>query len=89
MNYQETLQQIGRMNLLAISGGRAKAGADGELILPVAHGYSVAIILDASDTYTVQRRWRDKIKGERSGIYFDEVGEQAYQASCYVNVDFN
>jgi hypothetical protein len=28
------------------------------------------------------------IKGERTNVYCDEVGEVAYQASCFQNVEF-
>ena len=93
MDPETTLQTIGGGNLMAISGGRKEAirNDEGELVglkLKVANGYSVDVVLDASDTYTVTRRWRDKNKGEMSGVHAEELGEVAYQASCYVNVDF-
>lgn len=81
-----TLSQIGRMNLLAISGGRAIMEGD-TLVLPVGSGYRVEIDLDPSDTYTVRRvftrggqRW---VKGEQTYVYCGDVGEVAYRASCY------
>jgi hypothetical protein len=84
-----TLQQIGAGNVLAISGGRWKINGVGDLILPVAAGYSVEIAYDASDTYTVRRvftrgikRW---VKGEMSYVYCEDVGEAAYRASCYLD----
>jgi hypothetical protein len=89
---QELLAQIGRINVLCISGGRATLNEDGVLVLPVGKGYSVEIELTAWDDYTVRRvykrgakRW---VKGELSGIYCDQIGEIAYQASCFVNVPF-
>lgn len=79
-------------NLAAISGGRASLDADGNLALPVGKGYSVEISLDPSDTYTVRRVFKRAgkkwVKGEQQDVYCDEVGEVAYQASCYVNVEF-
>ena len=84
---QTVLRQIGHMNVAAISGGR-KMLQGGALILPVGRGYSVRVILDeGSDTYTVQRVYRrgtrEWVKGERTYVYCDEVGETAYQASCF------
>lgn len=80
--------QIGRMNVAAISGGRV-THRDTGITLPVAHGYSVTVDLDANDTYTVRRVFKrgDKVwtKGERTNVYCDEVGEVAYRASCYLD----
>lgn len=83
-----TLGQIGRGNVLAISGGRAHL-AGGTLVLPVAHGYRVEVDLAANDTYTVRRVFvrgaRRFVKGERTDVYCDELGEVAYRASCYLD----
>lgn len=83
------LHQVGRGNLLAVSGGRHARGTDRDVILPVAHGYDVRIRLEPSDTYTVRRTFRrgGKVwtKATWSGVYADEVGEVAYQASCYLD----
>lgn len=58
------LQQIGGMNLLAISGGRKSVvfhtDSEGEtypigVALPVAQGRSVEVTLDWNDTYRVRR----------------------------------
>lgn len=97
MDFTTTLNQIGRMNVLAISGGRVRArrepGADTDtLVLPVGAGYSVEVDLDvASDTYTVRRMFRRGgkafPKGEATNVYCDELGEVAYQASCFRNGD--
>jgi hypothetical protein len=88
---QTLVDQIGPRNVLAISGGRLLACRTG-ITLPVAAGYSVTVDLAAGDTYTVRRvfvrgtrRW---VKGERSGVYCEQVGEVAYQASCFRNVEF-
>lgn len=91
MDFTTTLNQIGRMNVLAISGGRVGRRGD-TLLLPVGAGYSVEIDLDvASDTYTVRRMFRRGgkafPKGERTYVYADELGEVAYQASCFRNGD--
>jgi hypothetical protein len=86
----QLLQQIGA-NIFAISGGR-RALVNGELVLKVGSGYSVRIALAGNDTYTVQRIYQragnTTVKGEVADVYFDEVGEVAYQASCFVNVAF-
>ena len=80
------LAQIGRSNVLAISGGRVEERDDG-VTLPVRYGYSVEIYLAGNDTYTVRRVFtrsgESSIKGERSNVHAAEVGEVAYRASCY------
>jgi hypothetical protein len=89
-------EQIGFWNLGAISGGRIQVlQEDGETVevrLPVSNGYFVQITLAANDTYTVSRVFKrsGKLinKGTVEGVYFDEVGEVAYQASCFRNVSF-
>lgn len=91
------VNQMGRMNVLAISGGRVHAivndeGQTVEVQFPVGHGYRVAITLGFMDTYTVRREFvragKVFVKGVVEDVYFDQVGEIAYQASCYVNVPF-
>jgi len=98
----ELVEQIGRMNLFAISGGRIVVwkpeGECVEVELPVSSGYFVRITLAWDDTYTVERILRRRPKGKTaketkvigrvSGVYCDQVGEIAYQASCYKNVEF-
>lgn len=83
---QEIASQIGRGNILAISGGRVTAIADG-IELPVSNGYRVRVVLDPSDTYTVSRIFTrngtEFVHGERSNTYCDEVSELAYRASCF------
>lgn len=86
-DFRTTLAQIGRMNVLAISGGRVATFGD-TLVLPVGAGYSVEVDLDeGSDTYTVRRMLRRGgkafPKGEQTDVYCDEIGEVAYRASCF------
>ena len=91
------IDQIGRMNVLAISGGRVgvvknNEGETIEVELPCGAGYRVSIILAWDDTYTVTRQFVRKgtvfQKGTVEGVYCDQVGEIAYQASCFRNVEF-
>jgi hypothetical protein len=87
---QTALHQIGRGNVLAISGGRVAHGTDGALILPVRYGYDVAVILDqATDTYVVERRFRRGnrrwVKARWTNVYAEDLGEVAYTASCYAD----
>lgn len=96
------LDQIGRMNVMAISGGRVGVwkpkGECVEVELPVSSGYLVRITLAWDDTYTVERILRrrpkgqtakvSKVLGRMTGVYCDQVGEVAYRASCYKNVQF-
>jgi hypothetical protein len=85
---QQTIEQIGRMNIMAISGGRI-IRRDTGITLPVGAGYSVEVDLDWNDTYVVKRvfkrgakRW---VKGSQTDVYCDEIGEVAYRASCFRN----
>lgn len=84
-------RQIGRMNVLAISGGRVQHRETG-VTLPVGSGYSVTVDLAANDTYTVRRVFKRGakvwVKGEQTEVYCDEVGEIAYQASSFRSYDF-
>lgn len=85
-----TLLGVGRMNLLAISGGRVRFLDDTTIELPVRYGYSVVIAYDAgADLYNVSRvftrgakRW---IKKVWTGVYVDALGDTAYRASCYLD----
>lgn len=101
-NEDTLLDQIGRSNVFAISGGRVGVwkpeGECVEVELPVSSGYSVRISLAWNDTYTVERVLKRRPKGKSTkevkvvgrvtGVYCDEVGEVAYQASCYRNLEF-
>jgi hypothetical protein len=92
MNAETLTSQIGRNNILAISGGRVEirctvADEAAAVILPVRYGYAVEITLAANDTYTVARTFTRSgvttVKAVREGVYCDEVGEVAYRASCF------
>jgi hypothetical protein len=82
------LQQVGTMNVLAISGGRVGVRETG-VTLPVSNGYRVTVDLDWNDTYVVRRIFergtKTWVKGEQRNVYCDEVGEVAYRASCFRN----
>jgi hypothetical protein len=87
------LDQIGTGNVMAISGlrvGRVIAWHDDEphivgVVLPVARGWAVHVVLAADDTYTVRRMFRGSVRREWTGIYADNVGQVAYNASLYDN----
>lgn len=84
------IAQIGMRNVLAISGGRVYDTGHG-VILPVAQGYKVVVDLMAGDTYRVRRLFirgtKVWLKGERTNVYCDDLGEVAYYASCWVSYD--
>jgi len=88
LDYRELLEQIGRMNVWAISGGRFAVDRS-TLLLPVAHGYWVTITLEPSDTYTVRRCFvragKVFVKREWADIYCEDIGETAYEASLYLD----
>jgi hypothetical protein len=85
---QTLISQIGRMNVLAISGGRVLTHNTG-VILPVAYGHKVAIDLSANDSYTVRHTYtrgaKVWIKREWTDVHASEVGNIAYEASLYNN----
>ena len=85
------IAQIGKMNILAISGGRVFARETG-ITLPVSARYHVTVDLAGNDTYTVRRVFvragQRYVKGERTNVYCDQVGETAYMASCYRSDEF-
>lgn len=96
-NEDELIAQIGRMNIFAISGGRVgvdvnSAGETVGIELPVSNGYRVRIELGWDDTWTVSRQFVRKgvvsDKGTLTSVYADQVGEIAYKASCFRNVEF-
>lgn len=87
-NTADIVAQIGRWNILAISGGRVEHRPTG-ITLPVGSGYRVTIDLDWNDTYVVRqvfvRGAKSWVKGERREVYCTEVSEVAYKASCFHN----
>ena len=96
-NEDELIDQIGHMNIFAISGGRVgvtknNQGETVEVELKVGKGYRVSISLGWDDTWTVSRQFVRKgivsDKGTLTGVFADQVGEIAYKASCFVNVQF-
>lgn len=95
MNTQQKatlLDQIGRMTIFAISGGRQHL-VNGTLVLPVACGYTVEVDYnEGSDTYTVRRVFtragKRFVKGEIANVYCDQVGELAYRAHAFRSYEF-
>lgn len=87
---REILRQIGRMNVLAISGGRVRGLPDG-IELPVDCGYRVRIRLTPADYYRVERVFvrggKEFAKGHMDDIDFTQVANAAYYASCFRNDD--
>lgn len=92
--YATLLKQIGRMNILAICGGKLYRTDDNGIEMPCGAGFRVRVIYDrASDTYTVERVFvrGGKVfpKGKQERVYADQVGEFAYYASCFRMDDGN
>lgn len=96
---RECISQINyrnRFNLASISGGRVE-NFHGKLRLPVSNGYTVEVELKGNDTYTVRRLFirRPKgslipvehVKGERTEVYADDLGQATYYASCFRSYD--
>lgn len=85
---REILRQIGRMNVVAISGGRVTALADG-VELPVGSGYRVRVRLTPADYYRVERIFvrgsKEFEKGHMDDVDCEQVADAAYYASCFRN----
>lgn len=87
------IAQIGRNNVLAISGGRVRIVTEDMIVLPVSNGYTVEVELNrAQDLYTVRRVFtragRRFEKGEVTRVFAEDLGDVAYYASCFRNVEF-
>jgi hypothetical protein len=86
VNCGEIVRQLGRNNLLAISGGRVQQRETG-ITLPISNGYSLTIDLAWNDTYTVRRIFtrsgKATIKAQLEGVYCDDLGDVAYYGSCF------
>lgn len=102
MDAIELIRQIGWGNHMAISGLRWGTSGTGDKVttvhFPVGHGYRVDIELAADDTYTVRRVFSRKprnrapvetVKGERTGVYADDIGKVARYAASYESYDEN
>ena len=86
-------QQIGRANILSISGGRVQRIASTTLSFPVSAGFSVEVeYVEGRDLYNVRRVFsrglEQSIKGEVTHVYAEDLGETAYRASCWQNLKF-
>lgn len=93
----QTNAQVGRMNILAISGGRViplknKHGENVGVAYPIDSSRRVEVLLNWDDTYIVCRvRYilrgkhidTEVTEGFRSGVYADYVGQVAYELSCW------
>ena len=87
---RETMNQIGKGNIMAISGGRAERRGN-ELILPSTKDQQVVIgYSSVPDLYYVRAEQKinagkdkgsNKILAQWDDVYADELGEIAYQAS--------
>lgn len=88
LSWHQLKGQLGS-NFFAVSGGRMKSTGTNSCSLPVAHGYSVDIRIEANDTYTVERVFTRSgkriVKRDWTNVYCDQVGEIAYRASCYLD----
>ena len=93
---KELFRQIGAPTFLAICGGRwnYSKNDEGEIVevgLPCGKGYSVAITLGWSDTWTVRRDFgvkNPRTKGVLTDVYCHQVSEVAYQASLFAMAKF-
>ena len=94
---QQTIDQIGRANILAVSGGRITFLYKGKttrstslvgLEFPVDRDHSVRVFLAHDDTYTVQRLQGNEAVGTEEDLYFFNVGDAVYRAGMYHTTSF-
>jgi hypothetical protein len=87
------LDQFGRMNVGAISGGRVVVLDDSTIRLPVSCGYAVEVeYVRARDLYEVRRvrttRGISKVVGTVSHLDAEQMPGAAFRASCYASDPF-
>jgi hypothetical protein len=87
------LEQIGLKTIAGISGGRYYVHSPETLRFPVGCGYQVEVsYLRDEDLYIVRRLFlrgdATYPKGARSGLYWDQLPEAVWDASCFRNVPF-
>jgi len=88
------LDQIGRMTVLAICGGRLQAtGLYTIEFKDSSAGHIVEVTYDSvPDAYTVRRLFRRGgktwIKGEMDHVYADQLSDACYTASCWNGTPF-
>ena len=84
---QTILDQLGRMNRMAIDGLRPATPTWRGVELTCGYGYRVRIELAPNDTYTVQRILkrgaREFVKGEQTDVHWPELPEVAYRAGMF------
>lgn len=83
-------EQIGRMTILGVSGGRRVMIDENTLELPCGKGYHVRITYSAvPDLYTVTRYFRrgtkEWNKGSVDRVFCDQLSEVVWIASCFVS----
>jgi hypothetical protein len=88
MDEGQLLNQIGAMNVLAISGGR-RITQGANTLFPVSNGYFVTVTINNRDLYDVKLFKANKNKAAVV-MDWDDIGaeiihEVAYQASCFNN----
>ena len=84
---QTILDQLGRMNRMAIDGLRPAVPTWRGVELVCGNGYRVRIDLEPNDTYTVSRLFlrsgRYTVKGVQTDVYWPELPEVAYRAGMF------
>ena len=93
----EVMNQIGKMVVLAVSGGRMACLEDKEgetvgVILPITSTRRIEVVLDYSDTYIVKRiryiqtgkmAHTEVVEEEKSHIYCDQLAEVVLDLSTW------
>lgn len=93
----EVMNQIGKMVVFAVSGGRMahlqdKEGDTVGVILPITSTRRIEVILDYSDTYIVRRiryiqtgklAHTEQVEAEQSNIYCDQLAEVVLNLSTW------
>lgn len=92
-----TIQQIGGLTVMAVSGGKWAEVRDSEgygvgVILPCGENRAVEVVLGWNDLYTVRRvrlvvqgvqRGQVIVEEEISDLYFDQLPDTTYTLACW------
>lgn len=86
--------QIGFATILAISGGKWLVASDRlGIVIPAGSGYVVKVeYRPVPDLYSVERVFRrggrEWVKGVETEVYWLDLEDSVWRASCYRNVEF-
>jgi hypothetical protein len=82
------LAVTGLLPLLLLTHEDSEGSYPTGVLLHQGRGRAVAIVLDWNDTYRVSRLHRGRILGTERNVYFDQLDESVWRASCFEDGPF-